>query len=271
MKRRIPPALETEAYRVLVNALGAYGGITLAGILLLVMTFDWFSSFIYEKLGGWRLFWIFPVLVLILWLKARHYRAKLQAIIREITDPPPAQGLISFLSRLHPQQQDLLKKALDGGLDLEGLRSSPDLQKLPWRMNIEAIAYHLPRLKAYVVVPSHESAGLLALFDRLIRAIFPQARFRRLDLPPPWEGGVPYLGNTPRLAEAVEAAYGLLQESAQLPPTDILLDITSGTALATAAGIAVTLAEGRRIQYVDGQRPDNIYRVLLCDISYEGA
>lgn len=258
--------LRATAHEVIRAALGTHELRLLIVVALLLASFGWAADFAYEMVGGQWLWWVFPVLSAGLWLWARRYRRQLHARVCEDIEPGRVRGLVMFLSVLRPEQKDRLEGRLDERrLLLEQVREDKDfLARLPWRINLEAIHYHLPRLRWIVVLPSPESEAQLALFDRLVAKIWPDAGLERLEA----GRAVHYRREIETLSAAVEEAFRILTEGKRLSVGDVAIDVTSGTALGTTAGVIVALGEGRRIQYVEGEPADRTYRVLQADIRF---
>ena len=157
-------------------------------------------------------------------------------------------------------------------------------------MPLEAIAYHLERLKEVVIIPSADLTKMdgkqvagtyqnVEMFIRLVNTLAPPIdpknglqlrglaeciRDSNLEEKPAtdYSKGVNFESVKP-LVEVVEFAYDMLWNLG-MPSYEVLVDITGSSKVTTVAGAAVALAEGRRFQYVS----THDFRVRTYDVTY---
>ncbi len=258
------PQLQAALYHAMQAALGTHQLALLIVVAVLLASLGWFADFLYEVIGGARLAWLFPVSLLAIWWLLRNYRNHLKIQVIEEQNPPKAKGVLMFLSRLNPDALQLIQARLDNdpAISLLALRSDPDLQFFSWQMNLEAIAHHIGRIQYVMVLPSPQSQEQFAIFKQLVKRLWPGVHLQIETLP-----AANYKKDIHKIAEAVEQGFRQLTEQCSLSPGDQVIDITSGTSLATTAGVIIAQAEGRRIQYVE--KPDaEPCQVLQADISF---
>ena len=256
--------------------------------VLLLMSLNWFSSASWEWLqwlpwlGGQKPVGIprlilgtatLPILLLGLVIQARNARQIIRPTISEHS-PDQVHGLVIYLSALRADYLGSLQEALKQGMDLKGFRQQ--FGHINWRMPLEAVNHHAPKLAFMVVIASSGedgSAKQLGEFKASLDTVFPNPAFRLVDLADcfsdegdkvAFKDGVDFEVEPERLATATNAAYEYLRRQG-LRPSDILIDITGGLKVTTVVGSAVALAEGRRIQYVSTRD----FEVRVYDVSYE--
>lgn len=177
-----------------------------------------------------------------------------------------------FLSNLKLEPKDevaALRAALPELSDIDAFRRHPATGSTPWRMPVEALAYHLPRLRRVVAICSPESHAQWGLFRELVSQLFPNAGILVTETSE-FDGGSQdglSFNDMPKVAQATDDALGQLMEQG-LALSDILIDITGGLKLNAVAATAVALAEGRRIEYVSGKGSEP-YQVSVYDVTYE--
>lgn len=221
------------------------------------------------------------------WLWRRTRRTSIWETPHVIANSPPAQmrGLVLFLS---PPGRDLLliQELLDG--TKKGRLKDEQLHQGfagPWRMAIEAIACHMPRLQYVVVIGSatldtrvgaqEGTAHRVPRFVELIHALeggeslcIESLSESMAKVPggdawaERWSDGVNF-EDVHALLEAIEAAYQALQ-SRGLAGYEIGVDVTGGQKTTTIAGAIATLAIGRHCQYVS----THDHTVKSFDVTY---
>lgn len=287
-----PPALRSE--RILTafkQILGANQPVILAWALLLATTLSWFMTASYELLrlalddrdpggGGVAALVIaalfFPILVGLLWQHIAGVATRVPVRIVEDDRPRAVSALILFLSPPHAGEPIL--QAVAAGTRPFRLQDPAHRGGIqgPWRMPIEALAYHRRHrvLRSIVLIPSPETAPKVPLFEQLV-ARLTGAAVEVVSVPgPPGQTLAPgsdaaascagvELEHASALEDAVEDAYEWLLRR-RYASRDILIDLTGGQKVATIAGAAVALADDRHFQSVSTRD----YRVRTYDITY---
>jgi hypothetical protein len=204
---------------------------------------------------------------LYLYQLARAARTRYRPSIESTTEHPKVRGLILYLSNLSAKDEQGLRAKMTGLVDMQGFCALPE--RLNWRMPLEAIDYHLPRLSDVILICSAGDGGSArqaTLFKELVARLFPQATVRLAELgelEPKYLNGISF-DDVDRVADATDDAYAYLTDKG-LTDGEILIDITGGYKTNAIAGMAVALAEGRRIQYVSTET----YGVCVYDVTYE--
>ena len=288
MSTRRPPGLQKNYLRNLFLAiLGTNELKTALAAITILIALGWLGTSLYELLVM-LIAWVFldktfeiinivTALLLsllcggaILWLlhKARRKGASLGFRIATDDAPKRARALILYLSN----PNDVDSKLLDS---VNGDISDASLRKRfagSWRMPLEAIAYHKATLREIVLITSTDSAThtgsnryaevFEGLLNRLCNGATPRIRSAG-DFVSEYADGVNF-EDMEQLVSVTNAVFdALIDENMQR--SDILIDVTSGTKVATAAGTVVALAEGRRFQYVSTQD----YQVRTYDPTYD--
>jgi hypothetical protein len=294
---RAPGAVYEQSRRVVQHLLGSGDlRIILMGVALLV-GLGWFSDSGFEWLidagaalrgeaiaEWWPLHRVVSVVfflgvLLALYGFAANARKRYRPRVGIDSTPAPVRGLILYLSHLDEQKAEALSAALPG---LDGLAAfRQDFGGVNWRMPIEAMAYHLPRLEHVVLIcsrahrhvdgrPHSGSIAQRKLFRALTSRLFPTAGITLRDaaaLDSRFGCGLDF-EDVEMLSQATDAAFADLMTRG-LRVDDILIDVTGGQKPNAIAGTAVALAEGRRIQYVSGRTEDGVYRVTVYDVTYD--
>ena len=148
----------------------------------------------------------------------------------------------------------------------------------PWRMPIEAIAWHLQQgtLERVIVAPSatvktvtetrQGTFSEFQTFKKLIEKITGTVSVHHAGeaQPDKWMEGVDY-ESARALRNCLKDIFDFLLEIEQYSEEDILIDITAGQKLGSSIGTLLSLQAGRQIQYVS----TNDYSVKSYNISYE--
>jgi hypothetical protein len=280
---RAPGAAHQQALHVVTHLLGSRRLPTILSVVLFLMAIGWAGDSLFEwlsDLGIWlkdgevKDWWPWHRLIavgfmaatigVVSWL-ARKAEAHFRPRVLADATPAQAEGLILYLSALRGPDLAQLEAARPGPDSLDAFRR--DLGNLNWRMPLEAIAYHLPRLRQVVVISSAHVDGSrkqFPTFKELVGRLFPGAELRVQDvaeLDSRYDPGLDF-NDVEKVAAATDDAYVRLRETG-LRADRILIDITGGLKTNSIAGAAVALAEGRRIQYVS-----NAYEVLAYDVTY---
>lgn len=272
----VPERNPDYAARQLVAVFYAmFGGVSNWAIVLwilgIALSVNLASSALYDALQG-RHHWgqAFAVLLLLLFVVPLLWKGKWAFehvcpvyIVDE--EPKKCAALILFLS---PNKDNLGP--------IQGDIAEPRLRERftgPWRMPVEAVAYHVGKLRHVIVIPSGDSPGkedgtyrIAHQFEDLIVRLAAGSRLEVVQvgqINPAWAEGVPFEKANDWLS-AVRAAFDWLHQRG-LRDRDIVVDITGGPKIATVAGAAVTIGEARRFQYVNTLD----YTVLSFDLKYE--
>lgn len=211
---------------------------------------------------------LFPIVLTMLYAAARRVSSQRIRVVPDNT-PAKVRALVIFLSPMTPRDRALVEQLPTRGADIEEDATRCEFQG-PWRMPVEAIAFHRPRLTHVVVIPSADGGAVggppetgtvheMDTFRSMIKAL-------TADRVAVLASDAVDFEDVTSLVAAVERAYALLAD-AGIGSADILVDVTGGSKLATTAGAIVSLDEGRRYQYVS--RRD--YRVRAFDVRYTTA
>ena len=296
MRGGAPGARQEKARRILLHLLGGGDMRAVLWVLALLVGLGWFTDSLFEWLvdigdaaGGGKVEDWFPlhrviavaafvaVLARLSWL-ARGARKRYRPRVGREDRPAQTKGLILFLSNLWTVDQARLANKLHA---LDGIGAFRELEgKLNWRMPLEAIAYHLPRLSHVVVICSRGegegeqrtpgSAEQLQLFREVCNQVFPGAELVLHDaaaLDSRFGGGLSF-EDVDAVSHATDEAFQWLLDRG-LALADILIDVTGGQKPNAVAATAVALAEGRRIQYVACPRSGGDCRVTVYDVTYD--
>lgn len=224
-----------------------------------------------------RWVWILLFFLLVGWLYwlARKALARINLVIVQDENPQKCKALILFLS---PPLKDMTWLTQEQKEEMQNSILQEEVRKRfegPWRMPIEAVAYHLDRLDKIVIFPSSDSPGRddgtfrnLDLFKRVVqRFVGDKKQGLQLvglhELNSQWNVGVDF-ENAQALVNALDRAFDWLHTQ-HIKDYDIMVDITGGQKVPTVAGAAVALGEGRRFQYVSTRD----YKVRTYDITYQ--
>lgn len=287
-----------DARGLLVNLLGSQLGWPMLLAVILIMAVGWLADGLFGlaeagvgrllTLSGPRLHWLADpdrvhvaaqasialVGMLILmgfhrW--ARRARERYPFTVDIDTQPRKVRALILFLS--FPGNDEIRERyaRLEGDLSAPGTLRA--LERAPWRMPLEAIRYHMPKLEHVVLIGSSGPGGtrrevdaFRKLLDRLVPGhhlhvatvdeLMPTiprtpARAAELGHAPAIDARGGFSFHDPEtLFMVVEAVLAHLVGGERLAPEDILIDVTGGTALASVAGAAAAGGLFRRFEYV---------------------
>ena len=285
---RAPGAASEYSRRIIQHLLGTSGARQMLTVIAVLVSLGWFTDSLFEWLtdldrhlaglqvaNWWPLHRIigsglFILMVLLLGITARQARHRYRPRVASDYQPAQARALILYLSALRPEtmlsEQDIASLS---GLDNFRQRFGD----ISWRMPIEAIAHHRPRLQRVIVISSsgeHGSRRQFARFQQLCQQLFatPADAIHDLgELDSTWGHGLDF-NDVERLTAATDDAHRLLEQR-RLSSSDILIDITGGQATNSIAGCAVALASGRTIQYVSCDRQRSHYQVIAYDITWD--
>jgi len=188
--------------------------------------------------------------------------------------PEKVHGLIVFLSNPDEKNKKEIKKMIERAKTVNFFEEEyvEPLTNSRWRMALESIKYHYPVLEKIIVIPSADSGKSgevlpgshndLSDFVDLVYWLVGKDKLEVSGLIS-YDKGVDYedLGE---LTKAAEEAFNILKDRYKLNESEILIDVTSGTKIATIAGSIVALGGRRKIQYVS-----NSYSINTYDVEYE--
>jgi hypothetical protein len=219
---------------------------------------------------------LFPLMMALFYFKIRRAVSHVSLVILQDENPLPAKALILFLSP--PGLDAPLIASLIHDPDLRGRIQDIEVRnrlKASWRMPLEAIAHHRPRLEALVLIPSKDSGTSLdgtwrcmEDFQSLVRTLCdPQkpkiSSLAELTANQRWKNGVDF-ENAQELVDSIGETYQALNQ-ADLEDHEIMVDVTGGQKPSSIAGAAVSLERGgRRFQYVSPKG----YKLRAYDITY---
>jgi hypothetical protein len=143
--------------------------------------------------------------------------------------------LILFLSK---------EENTDKYKDIESFEELINSRSHRWAMPVVAIKEHMNTLKEVQVITSSETEGQFSQFKNLIEKLFPKRTFSISH------GGSADFNNLEEVQEVVEACYeDILKKGYK--EKDVVVDITSGTKIASVGASAVTVVHPERyFQYV---------------------
>ena len=234
---------------------------------------------------------LFPLFAGWLWWRASQAGEWVTPEVKHDDSPQQVRGLILFLS---PVGKDLdlvneLSYPTPDAAESSVLLLDREQRKRfqgPWRMALEAMAYHRPRLGRVIVIGSSTLTNkegkqfegtehLVPFFQRLVAAISGaepleveslNEAIKHLPVAPKgsekWPQGVNF-EDVDELFHAIEAAFQSLH-ARKVANYDICVDVTGGQKPPTIAGAIATLAVGRRCQYVS----THDYHVKTFDVTY---
>lgn len=273
--------LSFHARRLLKQVLGGPSWVPILVTAFLLVSMGWFADSFYgaledllkgwlstEALGWYRLLLTLPflcTLVILVRQAQRWSNTPLPFRVRAERPARPAKALILFLSR--PKDVDLaFNEGIRGALDD---RETVQAIKGPWRMNMEALAHHQKSLREVVVIESSGDGGSRAArakFSALLTRLWPDmsARCRTQgDFNLKLDDGVDIFDLEQLVRIVDDIVRDLMAEG--IADHELIIDITSGPKIPTAAGSAVAMADRRRFQYVD----THTYEVMAFESFWE--
>lgn len=186
--------------------------------------------------------------------KITRYKSRIEV---KCEPPFPSKILVIFLSPLiRTLKPDDLEKELTISSDkpLEDILDGTEWE-MPWR----AIKYHYDsrRLEKVYVLTSKQTSGLMPLFEKVMRRLFPP-----LEVEEFLKGGIDFQ-DIKMVFEMIEDLFDKLRASG-IKDDNVIVDVTGGQVPNSIAGAIVTLAFGRRFQYVSTRDK----KVLSYDVGY---
>jgi hypothetical protein len=193
--------------------------------------------------------------------------------IKERESPRHVKALVLFLS---PPKKDY--NAWNKQADLDEYDLNEILEKHfkedPWRMPLEAIAYHLDRLEKVILVPSKETEKYVSTFQELTKTLTQSYSSRKqrkeievLSINEFNASFSKYIDS-----ESVEDQNDIINKvlnqltgETKIKCEDIIIDITGGKKISSIAGAIVALGMGWRFEYVS----TTDYRLREYDITIE--
>jgi hypothetical protein len=281
MGARGSPFLSLEARRLLKQVLGGSSLRPILFAVFLISSLGWFADSFYgaledllkgwfstEALGLYRLLLALPFVVTLVLLvrQAQHWSdTPLPFRVRAEHPARPAKALILFLSRPKDAElasNDAVRGALQDPTTVQAIEG-------PWRMNMEALAHHQKYLREVVLIESSGDGGSRAArakFNALLVRLWPDAKARvrtQGDFDPELDNGADYFDLEKMVRVVDDIVRTLLEEG--IADHELIVDITSGPKIVTAAGSAVAIADRRRFQYVD----THTYEVVAFESFWE--
>lgn len=280
--------LRKDASSIFTVFFGGLRLITILGIVFLIITLDWFSGTINDLIGkggsttssgstsiqvwDWVKLLLFPMYLVGCWYYARKHSQRVKTNVKEKTDPGRVNALILFLSPPGTQDTTLIESLIQEGGRIAD-KSLLNQFKGSWRMPLEAIAHHLYRLEKVIVITTEGTHKYFETFKTLVLALTTDkpTDHPRLDIQSPQDFDIsmdhPLSSESfKELNDAVNAIYNQLQERHNIRHSEIIIDITGGKKTCSVAGAVVSLAKGKRFQYVS---TDN-YDVREYDVTLVG-
>ncbi|NPA52458.1 MAG: hypothetical protein GXO22_06155 [Aquificae bacterium] len=149
--------------------------------------------------------------------------------------PEKRENLILFLS---PKNKDI-----------SNIKSYKDVVEIKpnWQMPIEAIKYHLPKLKNVFVILSNESKKDFKEFENFVKTIFPDANLNIVPIGLDQNIDFEKMEN---LGKILEETYKLIKSKYKARDKDIIIDITGGQKLVSIIGAIQTFTHDREFEYV---------------------
>ncbi|MDM8545492.1 hypothetical protein QUF61_03260 [Candidatus Venteria ishoeyi] len=278
------------AIRVLQKTLGSANLLIVSVMIVVLVAVGIFINGVYEMLTlfdnqDWQQLWswkmiislgTFPIMFIILLYRARVETGQIRPIVIQDDKPAEVKGLILFLSP--PGRDEQTIKAINQAPDKKTHNMTDKVFREsfsgPWRMPIEAINYHLGRLKTIIIIPSKTTETQTR---KQIGTIKDMEDFRQLicnihpfspdiksisELKPEYASGIDF-EDIRELADVTNYAYEYLQQK-DMSLCDIIVDITGGQKPSSAAATAIALMEGRQFQYVSMHD----YKVRAYDVTY---
>lgn len=291
MPIRTPGKATEHAFAAIRQFTNRNGFLATLLALLLTITLGWFGSALFNlltKVSDWASLadvlcsrdnltglLLFPLMLGLTVLLARG-AVSVRPVMRQFDAPAKVRGLILFLSPPGKGRAILEEEREGPGFDSktgEFFRYLQGPNRSAWQMPLEAIHYHRERIEYVVVITSADRADGDPETDDRARGTWRDLDlFRdtvaRLDCSPELltvdrcAHGVDF-ENAALLVDAIEEAYQLL-DGHGLSGRDVLIDITGGQKVATVAGAASALADGRLFQYVS----THDHRPRTYDVTY---
>lgn len=260
------------------------GPIIVAVVLLWMLSwageaiFNWVNR--QAKLADSDLLLVWVALFVVGLILLRHFahrsRRDVRTRVSQSAFAPPAKALALFLSP--PGRAD---QAIIASGELCGnLRDAAIRARLtgPWRMALEAIAYHADELELILVLPSANvqlpsgtakpgTVNDIDDFKRMLGQLSgSKVRVKSLaDADPAFAAGIDF-EDAIQVSEATAAALQYLSasEDCQYAKKFVMLDITGGNKIASAVAAILSLTDDRVFQYVSTAD----FRVKVYDISH---
>jgi len=308
MPDRRAPRLEAErSLRILQHLYGSTRPKILITVVIMVVLFglctnaitNLVTQFVVMGAAGrpFQLRWdavfivLFAILAWILWRRASQAGQWVTPEVIRDDSPQQMRGLILFLSPIGKDLelvQELSYPAKDAAVPASTLLDLALRERFQgsWRMALEAIAQHRPRLSHVIVIGSSTLTNqkgksfegtehLVQEFKCLVKAVAGSEpltvdsigdALKHLAEAPQggenWGQGINF-EDVDELVRAIEAAFQSLV-ARKILNYEICVDVTGGQKPPTIAGAIATLAVGRRCQYVS--RHD--YHVKTFDVTY---
>lgn len=310
MKPMIRPRVSKKhTSLVLRTTFGSLNLTVVLSIVLLLILLDFFSSAVHQAItqglpstgAAWIVWSIqiaaFPAWLLLLWVRARKASRRVHTHIEEHTSPRSVKALVLFLSTKGRGQDDaLIEKLVKEGGEITDDALREKFQG-PWRMPLEAVAYHLriKKLEKVVVIQSKQSADCVQEFKSLIQSL---SRDYTSESGKPLEvlitsdmdgldacidaeqkkkhnGRFPVdsvsFENATDQSTLLNAVLDWLTFSQDVPFDEIMIDVTGGKKVSSVVGAVVALGKDWSVEYVstsDYRVKEYIFSVKASDVMY---
>lgn len=184
-----------------------------------------------------------PLIILIglwFWLRRVADSSELNVIVDD--SPLPAKALILFLSSNKDERE------FERVSSIEEIKSN-------WKQPLRSMYYHKEYLKTVFVLTSPSSYEQKESFEATVKKVIPNAVELNFANPVDFE-------DAKGIFESLKASYESLKANG-FRKSEIYIDLTGGTKVATIAGAIFALPEDRVVQYVT-----NDGKVKLYDLEY---
>jgi len=172
-------------------------------------------------------------------LKLKNEYTENDAVDIDIHPKAPKKVLVVFLSNLNPNNEEAKMILLSDKASIEAKMAI--YEKTAWRMPYAAIDFHKSTLQRLYVLTSQESTVEYEPFKTFINEKFGKRGFSIEEL------FVKDIQNPEIMKEHFHTIY---TESKSYDPSEIVIDVTSGTKLYSIAGSYFSLHSKRIIEYV---------------------
>lgn len=286
--KRVPGDIGRELIRT-CRRLGFRTGKALLVVLLVLLAIDTLSSGLLRLVEDGAAFlleqWTYTaalvgavVMLIGVWVYLIYHEIPPSMHAADEQNPRPRRVLILLLSPHEDPTavEAALREQVPGPLKLDTDFAPVDKTLRNWRMPLEAIRCHLPRLERVVLIYSSGTGGsqnqfsaFKQLVEDLLHGSSSSVIVEGLDVYSKEMAHGCDFEDVSAVWRAVESVWnGLIKnEGLRLGQQDVLVDITGGTKKASVAAALFTQAQGRRCQYV--RIREGGPSVSVIDIEYD--